>query len=101
VCRGEAFAAIHSKYNRTEPFFWPTLNHAFWHAYANAATHRVQKLVDVDTYDIIIPAFAHDDILIGVVDFYPQLANDWKMKSWKDSSRWGYWSMFEIGQENF
>jgi hypothetical protein len=57
----------------------------------------MEKLVDFDAYDRIFPVIAHDNSLLGVVHFYPEVANDWKAKGWKDRSRWGFLSAFDVG----
>ena len=49
-----------------------------------------EKLIQVDSSDNILVVLAHDASVLEVVDFFPEPANDWKRKGWKDFARWKF-----------
>ncbi|MCJ1243189.1 hypothetical protein MMC30_000386 [Trapelia coarctata] len=110
ACPGEAFEKIHpaSKANakdsggnksdawRTEPFYRP----------GDSVTHDIEdcistikKVQEIDGQDQIFVAFAHDDTLMDVVDFFPTIANDWRRKGWARDSKWAFLKDFQEAVE--
>jgi hypothetical protein len=86
-CSVSDFEAMGFKYGRKtdEPFFSPALVHNM--------TQAVQTIKDaavVDAQSNIFSIFAHDMAIVGVVDFYPHRANEWKEKGWKDKTHWKF-----------
>ena len=96
TCPGEIFVNLHPKKTRTEPFFDPTPAEGGWHLSAEEATRSIVKMGECDAYDNIFPVVAHDNTLMGVVDFYPKSANDWQARGWKDRSRWAFLGTFHL-----
>ena len=55
-----------------------------------AAQEVVHKIKAFDADPNILVIAAHDWSLSEVLDFYPQSANDWKVKGWKEKGRWRF-----------
>ncbi|KAF2994365.1 hypothetical protein E8E13_001363 [Curvularia kusanoi] len=96
VCPGELFLSIHPNKSRTEPFFNPTTVDGAWHFCAAEAKQSIEKLTEFDAYEDIMPIIAHDNSMIGIVEFYPKTANHWRLKGWKTRSRWGFLKSFNV-----
>jgi glyoxylase-like metal-dependent hydrolase (beta-lactamase superfamily II) len=94
ACPGKIFVAIHPKKSREEPFFDPVRSLEGWHLEADEAKESIDKIIEANAYDNIFPVMAHDCSLAGVVDLYPETANAWMEKGWKERSRWGFLSSF-------
>jgi hypothetical protein len=91
-CPGEIFAKLHQHYLagqgkelvRKTPFC----------AVADSehdldeSRRNTKKLSLFDDEEDIFLVWAHDLHLKGVVDFFPAMANDWKVKSWKEKAHW-------------
>ena len=99
TCPGDVFVALHPKESRTEPFFDPTPAEGGWHHSAAEATRSIEKMTEFDAYENIFPVIAHDNSLIGVVDFYPSVANGWLAKGWKEQSFWGFLGSFDTADK--
>jgi glyoxylase-like metal-dependent hydrolase (beta-lactamase superfamily II) len=50
----------------------------------------VNKLVEFDGEEDILVVLAHDASLLDVVDLYPEGANEWKKKGWKEQGHWRF-----------
>jgi hypothetical protein len=85
TCPCSAFEGLQTKRGRTanEPFFEVTSGYDV--VVANDTLKRTQL---PDAQDHIIVLSAHDDALIGVADFFPKAANNWKELGWKEKIEW-------------
>lgn len=98
ACPGSFFLVIHPKMDPEKPFFDPVSGDG-WHHDAPEAMKSIQKLMQMDAYDNIFPIMAHDMSLGDVVDLYPDSANAWMVKGWKEKSRWGFLNSFKPAGE--
>lgn len=75
-----------SRGRRTDQaFFDPSLTHDFDEALAT-----IEKTQEADGSDNVFFIGAHDDTVKGIVDTFPQTANDWKMQGWREKSLWAF-----------
>lgn len=88
VCPGGAqFQELNVKRGRkpNEPFFDPVL--------AVDVPQAIQTIKDAqaaDAQSYVFFIFAHDMGILGSVDFFPQSANEWKEKGWKEKTMWNF-----------
>lgn len=88
---GELFAKTNvlrsgeEKYTR--PFFQPRPG---FPDNEEQAQWSLDVLEEFDAVDNVLPIFAHDASVLGVVDFFPKSANDWKDKGWKKESHFRF-----------
>lgn len=61
-----------------------------------AAEATISKMIPFDESEDVFVVIAHDKTLLDVVDFFPNKANDWKEKGWKDVSRWRFLADFKL-----
>lgn len=52
-------------------------------------------MISFDASDDIFIILAHDKSLLEVIDFFPNKANEWKTKGWKDTGRWRFLEDFK------
>uniref|UniRef100_A0A8H7K5V9 Metallo-beta-lactamase domain-containing protein n=1 Tax=Bionectria ochroleuca TaxID=29856 RepID=A0A8H7K5V9_BIOOC len=65
----------------------------------SSARDSLLKLQQLDSEDgNVLFVVAHDKSLLGVVDLFPEWANDWKSKGWAEQARWDFLNDFK---ENF
>jgi glyoxylase-like metal-dependent hydrolase (beta-lactamase superfamily II) len=100
ACPGRIFLAIHPQHSCEEPFFDP-VRHGGWHHEALEAKASIDKLIEADSHDHIFPLMAHDGSLADVVDLYPENANAWRAKGWKEQSRWGFLGSFAAVEDDY
>ncbi|KAI0975574.1 beta-lactamase-like protein [Xylaria arbuscula] len=87
-CPGaEHFHALNHKRGRRadEPFFDPVL--------AVDVPQAIQTIKDtqlVDAQSNVLFLFAHDMEINGIVGFFPQAANAWHEKGWKEKALWKF-----------
>lgn len=43
-----------------------------------------------DADERVFVVFAHDVELFGIVEFFPEIADAWREKVWKERARWGF-----------
>lgn len=70
-----------------EPFFDPVG--------AEDEAQAIQTIKDAlaaDARSDVFFIFAHDMAILGTVDFFPQSANSWKEKGWRDKALWNFLS---------
>ena len=60
-----------------------------------AAQETLHKIESFDADPNILVIAAHDWSLKDVIDFYPQSANDWRSKGWKEKGRWRFLADFQ------
>ncbi|KAF0645966.1 hypothetical protein FPSE5266_08124 [Fusarium pseudograminearum] len=89
ACPGRLFLSIHPWKDPERPFFDPTVGPG-WHDEGVLAKDSIDKLIEADAYDNIFPVVAHDMTLVGTVDLYPNKANNWMSRGWKEDTRWGF-----------
>jgi hypothetical protein len=85
--KGLNFRDINVKRGRepNQPFFDPVLV-----VDIADAVDSIAKAQEADAQSNIFFVFAHDASIQGVVDFFPQSANGWKEKGWKDKHMWEF-----------
>lgn len=59
------------------------------------AEATIEKMISLDASEDVFVIIAHDRGLLGVIDFFPKKANEWKEKGWKDASRWRFLEDFK------
>lgn len=62
------------------------------------AQWSIDVLMEFDGRDNIFPVCAHDASLLGVLEFFPKSANDWKTKGWKREGLYRY--LADLNSEN-
>jgi hypothetical protein len=84
---GVAFRQLNSHRGRkeNEPFFDPIFS-----SDRQQASQTIRNAQMADARDDIFIVCAHDMDIVGVVDFFPRTANQWKEKGWKQKSLWGF-----------
>lgn len=92
ACLSESFARMHRLYSqprgdqlaRTTPFCKVAgPEHDLVESQSSA-----DKLADFDGEEDVFVISAHDATLLEVMEFFPQKANDWKVKGWKEEGHW-------------
>ncbi|KAF5709068.1 metallo-beta-lactamase superfamily [Fusarium mundagurra] len=89
ACPGRLFLSIHPCKDPERPFFDPTVGPG-WHDEGVLAKESIDKLIEADAYDNIFPVMAHDMTLVGTIDLFPEKANNWMSRRWKEDTRWGF-----------
>jgi hypothetical protein len=84
---GSQFRELNIKRGRKpdQPFFDPVLV-----VDMADAVESIHKGQEADAQSNILFLFAHDASIQGVVDFFPQPANVWKEKGWKEKHQWNF-----------
>lgn len=54
----------------------------------NEAERTIEKVIEADAQDGVLVVMAHDESLLGLVDFFPKYANGFKSKGWAEKGRW-------------
>ncbi|KAI4085914.1 MAG: hypothetical protein LQ344_008009 [Seirophora lacunosa] len=76
---------------RTSPFYRVTQEPKGWYMDPGVAQQSVDRLEEFDADDNVFVCLAHDGGLIPVCDWFPDgTLNDWKVKGWKEKSKWGF-----------
>ena len=68
-----------------EPFFDPVLA-----VDVAQAIETIKAAQVADAKSNVFFIFAHDMGILGSVDFFPQSANGWKVKGWKEQTMWKF-----------
>ena len=93
-CAGAMFEQVNTDRGRKkdEPFFRvPRPDEGLTVAHdAVEAQRSIGKAQELDVREDIMTMFAHDDSLVGVVDFFPAEASDWKKKGWDKDATWAF-----------
>ncbi|KAF9872956.1 hypothetical protein CkaCkLH20_09466 [Colletotrichum karsti] len=87
-CAGHLLEQIHPEHSRTAPFY-AQLSEAPGRDVAEAEA-SICKMADFDANDDIFVVIAHDRSLLGVIDVFPNSANHWREKGWKQAGRWRF-----------
>ncbi len=97
-CPGAVFEALLKRNGRTtdKPFFeiphFPD-GEGFFHD-VEESRKTLTKVQKADATDDVFVVLAHDDSLLGIVDFFPKEANAWREKGWGKSARWAFLKYF-------
>lgn len=93
-CPGSIFEELNKSRGRTpaktEPFFDPAMGKDI-----PLAIETIKKTQIADGDENILYIFAHDTKIRGITDLYPQTANDWKKKGWREKLIWRFLEDFE------
>ncbi|PGH18833.1 hypothetical protein AJ79_00246 [Helicocarpus griseus UAMH5409] len=77
------------------PFFDPALNHD-----VVEGKRTIEKLQEADVHERVLVVLAHDAGLRGVMDFFPERADEWWEKGWGRGKgmqgRWGFLKDFGV-----
>ncbi|KAI1773937.1 beta-lactamase-like protein [Hypoxylon cercidicola] len=96
-CPGELFDKV-LRAGKDEPFYVPSSrspdNPYVVHFDPAEATETIRKLQEVDAHENILVVPAHDQYMLGVVDFFPKRANDFAQKGWVKKARWMFLADF-------
>lgn len=94
-CPGAIFESIQKQRARnpgkTTPFFEPAMGKDI-----PLAIETIKKTQFADTDDNVLYIFAHDNKIRGIVDLYPEKANDWKSKGQREKLLWRFLEDFEF-----
>lgn len=85
--KGTQFRDLNVKRGRkpNQPFFDPRLV-----VDMDDAVESIDKAQEADAQSNVFFIFAHDVSIQGVVDFFPQSANGWAEKGWKEKHMWRF-----------
>jgi hypothetical protein len=78
---------IHPRNSATTPFLG--LDSCFPEHLADAE-ETIRLIQNFDADERVFVVFAHDVSMFNVVDFFPHVANEWKLKRWKEKVRWTF-----------
>ena len=59
------------------------------------AIKTIGKVMEVDSQQQVLVVIAHDDSLIGIVDFFPKYADGFAEKGWVAKSTWAFLNDFK------
>lgn len=89
---------MHPNKSTTDPYYTialkPDGNAIMFHDTA-VAYSTVDKLKSFDADDRIFVVLCHDHTLKGLINVFPDSANDWKEKNWKEATKWKFLAGFE------
>ncbi|KAH7232248.1 uncharacterized protein BKA55DRAFT_598256 [Fusarium redolens] len=84
-CPGAIFEALLADKGRDKPFYCPA---GPIHHDQEETRRTIVKFQEAGGRDDIFVVLAHDEVLLDVVDFFPNTANDFLNKGWVQKSRW-------------
>ncbi|KAJ3170397.1 hypothetical protein HDU88_009026 [Geranomyces variabilis] len=97
ICPGSFITSeIHPHNSSTRPFY--NIANAPGRD-IKAAELAVTHLQKFDADESVLVVIAHDETLLGIVNFWPLPANTWKEKGWKETSRWLFLRDLAVGSE--
>ena len=109
-CPGSIFAEVHPSHSATTPFFVipdlpPEKGAAHNYDEAIESIRRLEEFdcqgatggEEVDVFTVI----AHDESLLGLIDFFPKGANAWREKGWAREGRWAFLKDFAAAVESY
>lgn len=94
VCPGELLEAIHPQHVHDKPFY-STFSEGGPERDIPLVEETVGKMIDLDGRDDVFVVIAHDSSLKDRIDFFPKTANGWKIKGWKEDTRWKFLEDFQ------
>ncbi|KAF2815700.1 putative N-acyl homoserine lactonase AttM [Mytilinidion resinicola] len=94
-CPGELLLRrVHPRESATKPFYEPADG---FNEDGPEAERSLEGVTEFDADENVLVVLAHDASLRDVVGFYPQEANEWKRKLWRDKGRWRFLTDFGAG----
>ena len=85
-CPGHIFLEeAHPTKNPKESFKQPAEMKSADH---QETSRSIAKLQELDAREDVFTVIAHDAGLLGILDFFPRMANEWTEKGWREE---GYW----------
>lgn len=96
-CPCSFFAQMHPKQSRTEAYYTIAVSPEGQSLAIDVeeACRSIVKMEEFDGNEDIFTVIAHDLSLIGVVDFFPKIANAWKERGWGEKGRWEFLKEFQ------
>ncbi|KAM7190382.1 hypothetical protein V8F33_009498 [Rhypophila sp. PSN 637] len=88
-CPAEHLLRIHPRESKTLPYLG--LDPCFPED-LEAAEKTIENIQDFDADERVFVLWAHDVTLHNILEYYPATADDWKVKGWKETSRWTFLS---------
>jgi len=95
-CPGELFEELLRDGDRTKPFFAIYRGTGAVTSDPEEAEKTIEKVQEADADDKIFVVMAHDETIMGVVDFFPKYANDFVQKGWVKGSQWAFLKDFAV-----
>ncbi|KAL3440877.1 Metallo-hydrolase/oxidoreductase [Aspergillus insuetus] len=89
VCPGAIFEHLHRDGDRTKPFYGQA-RPGIPLCDPEVAEETIIKVQEADVDPHVLVVIAHDMYLRGVVDFFPESANDFVRKGWVGKCRWRF-----------
>ncbi|EXJ64284.1 hypothetical protein A1O7_00620 [Cladophialophora yegresii CBS 114405] len=91
-CPGAAFEELQTSRNRspTKPFFDPAMGLDI-----SEAIRSIEKAQKADADGNVLFIYAHDASVRGVAEFFPNEANEWQKKGWREKMFWAFLADFE------
>ncbi|KAI5861690.1 beta-lactamase-like protein [Durotheca rogersii] len=97
-CPGSLFDALLRDGSREEPIYLPSLEpppgQRAVHEDPALAAATIRRLQELDAYDNILVAAAHNHYLLQVADFFPAKANGFAAAGWTRKLRWKFLADF-------
>ena len=92
-CPGATFEKIQRSRHRSmdKPFFDPAMGLSI-----PESIRSIEKAQKADADDNVLFIYAHDASVRGVGDFFPQHANDWQKKGWREKIFWAFLEDFKV-----
>jgi hypothetical protein len=100
-CPGELFEKL-LEGDRSRPFYKLKRNEdgtAGMADDADEAERTIGKVQDCDAGENVLVVMAHDDSLLGIVEFFPKDANEFVEKGWVGRGRWAFLKDFREAVE--
>ncbi|CUA69621.1 hypothetical protein RSOLAG22IIIB_03993 [Rhizoctonia solani] len=96
-CPGQILLDIHPNHSGTKPFYRVSDPPRGGAASTDPpeAQRSLEKLLNIDCHKNIFTIIAHDDTMLGIVEFFPSTLNDWKLKGYKEKSMWKFLKDFK------
>lgn len=95
-CPGSMLESLQVKRGRRadEPFFDPVMG-----LDVAEVSRSLRKAQAMDCNENILFISAHEYAILGVVDLFPESANDWKRKGWREKILWTFLKDFERSEQ--
>ena len=58
------------------------------------ARETIQKVMETDADEKVLVVMAHDNSLLGVLEFFPAYLDEFVGKGWVEEGRWGFLNDF-------
>ncbi|KAF2653874.1 hypothetical protein K491DRAFT_779952 [Lophiostoma macrostomum CBS 122681] len=86
-CPAADLTNIHPLHSATKPFLG--LDPSF-PEHLEDAEHTIELIQKFDADERVFVIFSHDTSIYDVVDFFPNTADDWRLKDWKKRGMWTF-----------